>query len=305
MFLSSNLRKRQTEWSVTPTLQTNHPPVILAPITAGQPHASVARGIEALMASSLFQSPLGTLHLSQKIEGLDAGGPWLTNINAYAQLYRKTLQTLESFGQTIILGGDHSLSLATVSAFKIVHPRTKLIWVDAHTDINTPETSPTGNLHGMPIAALMGLYEKQLEPGWSWLTPCLNPSDIVYIGVRDTDPGEEKFLKQLGIRVYRMEEIRSRGLSAIWPEIRRWLANDPLLVSFDVDALDPRYAPATGVPVPGGLNLQQAFEIADFVRKTQQMVGFEIVEFDPGQAKHAYQVSLTRSCIEKIISRFY
>lgn len=303
--LESNVQSKHTTWAISRSSPSSPPPVIIAPITSGQPHTSVAKGIEKILTSSLFQSSLSPFQFSKKIEGLDSGWSLLRNINAYAQLYRRTLKTVEQEGQALVLGGDHSLSFATVPAFKTVYPRLKILWVDAHTDINTPETSPTGNLHGMPIAALMGLYAKSSEPGWSWFGPCLSPLDIVYFGVRDTDPGEDVFLNQLGVRVYLVTEIRSRGLAPIFAEIKHWLADDPLLVSFDVDSLDPRYAPATGVPVPGGLNLQQAMDLAEFVRSTQQMVGLEVVEFDPDRVKHAYQVNLTRSCVEKILSRFY
>jgi arginase len=286
------------------------PPVISAPIHSGQPYASVQRGIDLILQSNLFSHPSGKFFSSQLHQTIDSRWPFLSSHrNDYHQVFRSTLQVLRERGHGLILGGDHSVSMGTLPAYKSIYPNLKVLWVDAHTDINTPTTSPTGNLHGMPIAALLGLYPQNEESGWSWFSPCLKPEDIVYVGVRDTDPGEEVFLSQLGIRVYRMPEIRERGMGAVFEEIRKtWFLSDPhapLLVSFDVDSLDPRYAPATGVPVAGGLNLNEALDIAGHIKSWQNLVGLEVVEFDPERVDHAYQVNLTRACIEKVIAAFY
>lgn len=108
----------------------------------------------------------------------------------------------------LILGGDHSIPLGTFPGILARRPRTGIVWVDAHADINTPETSPSGNMHGMPLAFLLGLVKDANKyPSLGWFSPCLDPKDIVYIGLRDVDPGEKKLIRDLGIRAYTVRNM--------------------------------------------------------------------------------------------------
>lgn len=283
--------------------------IIAANISQGQSLEGVAHGPENLINSNLSKLLSTKFFEIDYFKGTENRFPFLRNKDlAYYNLYKRTKKVVSQQAQTLILGGDHSLSLATIPAIQSQHPGLKVLWVDAHGDINTPKTSPTGNLHGMPVAALLGLFDFRKYKGWNWFHPCLKPEDICFVGVRDLDPGEEKIMKSHGIRVYSSADVRNDGMDSVIDEALHYLNPDhscPLHVSFDVDVIDPKLAPATGVPVPKGLSLQEAIDLADYVRCTQDLVSLEIVEFNPEAAQHNFEVSLTRSCIERVIQNFF
>merc|ERR1712137_607995 len=137
-----------------------------------------------------------------------------------------------------------------------------VVWVDAHADINTDRTSPSGNIHGMPIALLLGMIDFDEAPGWEWLKdyPRLHPSKLVYIGLRDVDPGEKEILFQNNIDAYR---------------------NTPLHLSFDIDSLDPSIAPSTGTPVPGGLTFREGAFVCEYLAETNRLCSMDITEVNP------------------------
>lgn len=145
----------------------------------------------------------------------------------------------------LTLGGDHSLGMASISGIKAKYPDACVVWVDAHADINTPETSDSGNIHGMPISFLLGLPGTQVSPFSDWIKPCLKPSDIVYIGLRDIDVEERKILRDLGIKCFTMHEVDKLGVGEV---VNKALAHvnpkgeRPVHLSFDVDACDPSVA---------------------------------------------------------------
>jgi arginase len=150
----------------------------------------------------------------------------------------------------LTLGGDHSLAMGTVAGTFAVHPDAVLIWIDAHADINTPETTASGNIHGCPVAFLMGLAGH--VPGFEWLKPCLRPDRIVYIGLRDIDPPEKKILRTLGIKAFSMHEVDKYGIGKVMDMALDHVnpnRDRPIHLSFDVDALDPTVAPSTGESV--------------------------------------------------------
>jgi arginase len=150
----------------------------------------------------------------------------------------------------LTLGGDHSLAMGTVAGTFAVHPDAVLIWIDAHADINTPETTASGNIHGCPVAFLMGLAGH--VPGFEWLKPCVRPDRIVYIGLRDIDPPEKKILKAYGIKAFSMHEVDKYGIGKVMDMALDHVnpnRDRPIHLSFDVDALDPTVAPSTGESV--------------------------------------------------------
>jgi arginase len=155
-----------------------------------------------------------------------------------------------------IIGGDHSIALGSVSGIMKARPDTCVIWVDAHADINTPETSGSGHIHGMPVAGLVGEFDAKSVPGLSWLEPCLRPDRIVFIGLRDVDEGERKILKKLNIKAFSMTEVDKLGM----PEVVKQALDHvnpqrdrPIHLSFDIDGIDPYYAPSTGKFIEGSL----------------------------------------------------
>lgn len=145
---------------------------------------------------------------------------------------------------TLTLGGDHSLGIGTVSGTCAAYNNVGVIWVDAHADINTPESTESGNLHGCPVSFLMGIGNK-LEP-FNWMKPCLDPSRIVYIGLRDVDTAEKRILKDNNILAFSMFHIDKYGIGGVMDMALKHLGDEcPIHLSFDVDALDPSVAPAT------------------------------------------------------------
>lgn len=192
----------------------------------------------------------------------------------------------------LTLGGDHSLAIGTISGVNKAYKNDlRVIWVDAHGDINTPETSPTGNIHGMPVAFLMGLVKEEV-PGFEWLKelhssgtgPSLTPDRIVYIGLRDVDSGERSILRQQGIKVFSMTEIDKYGIGKVMEMTMKHLSPDndkPIHLSFDVDAIDPQIVSSTGTRVKGGLSYREARQICESVAETGKLVGLDIVEVNP------------------------
>lgn len=180
----------------------------------------------------------------------------------------------------IFLGGDHAIALGTVSGLTAGGP-CGLIWVDAHGDFNTPETSPSGNLHGMPVAALLGYGHPDLvnlgHPG-----PKLRPEDVVMIGVRDLDAQERVALARSGVTVYTMRDVDELGMPTV---IRRALSHlshhTCLHLSLDMDALDPSEAPGVGTPVPGGLTYREAHLLMETVAESGKLVSLDVVEINP------------------------
>ena len=154
----------------------------------------------------------------------------------------------------LVLGGDHSLSVGSIRG-AAKHRRLGVIWVDAHADFNTAETTPSGNIHGMPLAALCGLGDPRLVCLWDETPPVMDPKRVAVIGARDLDPGEKRNLREAGVMVQSMEQIDRIGMvSALEKAIDRVSRDvDGIYLSFDMDALDPRHAPGVGTPVPGGL----------------------------------------------------
>lgn len=182
----------------------------------------------------------------------------------------------------LVLGGDHSLSVGSIRG-AAKHRKVGVIWIDAHADFNTPETTPSGNIHGMPLAALCGLGDPRLVSLWDETPPVLDPNKVAVIGARDLDPGEKKNLREAGVMVQSMEQIDRLGMiSAIENAIERVSSGvDGIYLSFDMDALDPRNAPGVGTPVPGGLTFREAHLACEVIAETGMLIGMDMVEVNP------------------------
>lgn len=186
----------------------------------------------------------------------------------------------------LVLGGDHSQAIGTLSGMAN-HYRAQgedigVIWVDAHTDMNTPESSPSGNIHGMPLATLLGHGPKKLVE-LANSAPALNPEKIVVFGARDIDATEIPIVKELGVRVYTMHEIDSRGTSVCVQEAVERASDHTagIHLSFDLDGVDPSHAPGVGTPVPGGLSLRESHLLCETIAATKKLIGMELVELNP------------------------
>ncbi|MFT7537064.1 MAG: arginase [Hyphomicrobiaceae bacterium] len=186
----------------------------------------------------------------------------------------------------VVLGGDHSIAIGTVSGvsehFRQKGEKVGLIWVDAHGDMNTPESSPSGNIHGMPLATVLGLgHPKLVEMGG--FSPKVDKAHVVLIGIRDIDDNERKIIRESGVRAYTMRDVDERGIGPIMKEALE-LANNGTAgfhMSFDLDGMDPRDVPGTGTPVKGGLNWREANLLMEMASDSGTMRSLEITELNP------------------------
>ncbi|KAL5511298.1 CAR1 [Sanghuangporus vaninii] len=206
----------------------------------------------------------------------------------------------------VTIGGDHSLAMGTISGTLSHHPDACVIWVDAHADLNTIETTTSGNIHGMPVSFLLGLNKTPI-PEYAWVEPRLTPDRIAYIGLRDVDAGEKHLLKENGIKAFSMHEVDKYGIGAVVEKALDAVnpkRDRPIHLSFDVDALDPSVAPSTGTPVRGGLTFREGHYICEAVHETGLLVAFDIMEVNPSladadaaEATVAVGCSLVRSAL--------
>lgn len=188
----------------------------------------------------------------------------------------------------VILGGDHSIAMGTFSGissfFRDEGKEVGLIWFDAHADMNTPETSPSGNLHGMPLSTLLGHGEERLV-NLNGFAPKLNPKHLAHIGARDLDLGEKQLIRELGIReqFFTMSDIDKRGMTDCVQDAIKVAsrAKDGYAVTFDVDIIDPRFAPGSGTLVRGGITYREAHLGIEIIAERGGMRSFEIVEVNP------------------------
>jgi arginase len=187
-------------------------------------------------------------------------------------------------GETpVILGGDHSLAMGSVAgSAAVAKGKIGILWVDAHADLNTPETSPSGNVHGMPLAVLLGKGDPLLL-GIGEKTPVVSPRHTAILGLRDVDPGEKERIRKLGVAVYTMKELDERGTSACLREALARVTKGTVgfHLSFDMDSLDPEYAPGVGTPVPGGLTYREAHLACELVAETGKLLSMDVVEVNP------------------------
>ncbi len=232
-----------------------------------------------------------THQFAKRIDGL---------INVYNELNTKISGLLSENKFPLILAADHGSAGGTIAGIKSAFPNKKLgvIWIDAHADIHTPYTTPSGNMHGMPLSTALNednlpckLNELPSETSESWnalkqiggISPKILPENIVYIAVRDTEDQEDEIIKRLGIKNYPVDEIRQRGIDPILNEIDSKLSNcEVIYVSFDVDSMDPECTShGTGTPVKNGIYPTEALALLTHFAKNKKTVCIEFVEINP------------------------
>jgi arginase len=195
-------------------------------------------------------------------------------------LYREGQNAIEADCLPIFLGGDHSIAVGTVGGVSD-DGGTGVLWVDAHGDFNTPATSPSGNLHGMPLAALLGLGAPELV-NLGRRGAKLAPDAVLLIGTRDLDSEERKLLRESKVGVYTMREIDERGMATVAQEALERLNHlDRIHVSLDMDSLDPAEAPGVGTPVPGGLTYREAHLLMEIIADCGCIGSVDVVEINP------------------------
>jgi arginase len=195
-------------------------------------------------------------------------------------------KTLDEDMMPLVLGGDHSIAVGTVagaaSHFDKEGKRIGLIWLDAHGDMNTPDSSPSGNVHGMPLASIMGFGPPELT-GLASINPMVEPRNVALVGIRDLDAKERKLMKDAGVHVFTMRDIDERGMREVMADALRFAGDDTagIAVSLDMDFVDPSDAPGVGTPVRGGVTYREAHLALEMVADSRQMCSFELVEVNP------------------------
>lgn len=246
---------------------------IEAPIHQGQKHRGVANGpafLRRQMRDQQFSFKNFILSSEQD--------PKFIKLKPYQDLSYYVEQELSAGHLVFTSGGDHSLSLGSIQGALRFNPDIKVLWVDAHGDINTRASSMTGSFHGMPLAFLLGA--DKINQSW-WFKKSLRPENLIYFGVRDLDPAESQYLEEHGIACYTKKIIESLGLKKVVQEILNELSGSQVLVSVDADAFDPNVAPSTGVPVANGLTYNEVSRLLSSVAQVSDVVSFEYVELNP------------------------
>ena len=210
----------------------------------------------------------------------------------------------------LVLGGDHSIAVGTVSGLAAFAQsqgkKLGLLWVDAHGDINTPETSPSGNIHGMPLATLLGFGAGELT-SIAGADAKISPTNVALVGIRSLDSGEKKRLKETGVQVHTMSDIDRQGVHQIMKKALARVTDgtDFVHMSLDLDAVDPAVAPGVGTPVKGGLDYREAHLVMETVADAGVMTSLEVVEVNPildaGNASAEFAVELVQSAFGKKI----
>jgi arginase len=229
---------------------------------------------------------------------------------ASALLGRKVERIMDRGHFPLVLGGDHSIAVGTVSGIAAFCQRQGkklgLLWIDAHGDINTPDSSPSGNIHGMPLAVLLGFGVKELtEIGG--VSPKVEARNVALVAIRSLDSGEKSRLKETGVQVHTMADIDRHGADHVMKKALARVTDgtDYVHVSFDLDAVDPTVAPGVGTPVKGGLDYREAHLIMEVIADAGVMTSLEMVEVNPildqGNASAAFAVELVQSAFGKKI----
>ncbi|WP_229794041.1 arginase [Advenella faeciporci] len=277
-------------------IQNKRLSLIGVPTDVGAGHRGSSMGPEALRVAGITQS-LEKLGLDVRDCGNIQGpaNPWQSPVNGYRHLeqvvawnrlaHDAIYAQLQEGRLPVMLGGDHCLGVGSISAVarycREQQKRLRVLWLDAHTDFNTAELSPTGNIHGMPVACLFGHGPEALV-NMSGTSPALNADMIRQIGIRSVDAGEKHFIHEAGIEVFDMRHIDETGMRQTMQEALYGLDQDTHLhVSFDVDFLDPDIAPGVGTTVRGGPNYREAQLCMEMIADTGMMASLDIVELNP------------------------
>ena len=201
-------------------------------------------------------------------------------------LAKKVEKSLSQNHFPLCIGGDHSMAIGTIAGISSYCIKNKLklgvIWIDAHADMNTDKTSPSGNIHGMPLAANLGLGNEKLVNFYG-VTPKLKPENTALIGVRSIDEFEKKNIKQMNLSVYTMSDVDKLGIHRIIARVLKQFQEkvDHIHVSFDLDSVDPALAPGVGTPVPGGLNFRESHLLMESIAECGCMSSLEVTEVNP------------------------
>ncbi len=265
--------------------------IIGAPIDLGADRRGVDIGPRAIRYAGLRDQLLHLGHTINDVgdiniplpEGQPIGNPRLKYlepiVQAAEELAQNVAEAFEKHEFPLILGGDHSISLGSVSGVAQTHKDVGVIWIDAHADFNIEDSTPSGNIHGMILAALAGLGDRRLTHLGGW-APKIDKDRIVIVGARALDTSEQALLREHNIHVFTMSDIDRRGIATIMQHSIDIAGRDgaPLHLSLDMDSIDPREAPGVGTPVRGGLSYREAHFAMEMIAESQRMISMDAVE---------------------------
>jgi len=271
----------------------------------GQPHRGTTEAPRLLREAGLIQTLV-----QQGLEVRDFGDEVMSReekdtvrtrqeaVSRYSRVvHDKVLSILSDQRLALTLGGDHSVALGSLAGSLAHCQDTVVVWVDAHTDINTMSTSNSGNMHGMPVSFnIPQLREDFTHADLSWLQPRLKAARLVYIGLRDVEREERRALERLNIPAYFMSDVDRLGLTRVVEDSLQRVdseASRRIHLSFDIDALDPSEAPATGTPVRGGLTLREGMTLCDMLHSTGRLQAVDLVEINPLLVTRQHEVDRT------------
>ena len=211
----------------------------------------------------------------------------LNNIDAVneinGELYKKVLDALSAGHFPLVLGGDHSIAAGSATAMQKHYGNIGIIWVDAHGDFNNAETTPTGNIHGMPLSAITGNGPDEILPFRDKDSGYINPKNAVIIGARSIDTKEREHIKKAGVSVFTIADIDKDGMYNVISDAVK-LASDGtegIYLSLDLDGIDPTVAPGVGTPVNGGISYREAHLLCEYLAASKKLLGIEVVELNP------------------------
>lgn len=282
--------------------------VIGVPMDLGQTRRGVDMGpsairyagiIERLQKLGYIVHDLGNIHVPRSKNGtVENKEQKLRNLNEVAQVNEELAKKVDeqvTLGRfPLVLGGDHSIAIGTIAGVSKHYKNLGVIWYDAHGDINTEETTPSGNIHGMPLAVSLGLGHERLTNILNQ-KPKIKPENVVLIGIRDLDEGEKQLLRQLKIKVYTMHEIDRLGMPQVMEETIAYLKKrtDGVHVSFDLDGIDPKDSPGVGTPVVGGLTYRESHLALEMLSEADIVTSAEFVEVNPMLDERSKTANLT------------
>ncbi len=268
--------------------------IIGMPMDLGQMRRGVDMGPSAIRYAGIFER-LSKLFSSIEDWGdIAVGRPEtiidtesnLKNLHLIAEKNQMLAEMVDKIIQSksfpLVLGGDHSIAIGTLAGVTKHYKNLGVIWYDAHGDLNTAETSPSGNIHGMPLAASLG-YGHELLTNLQGISPKVKPEHVVIIGARALDEGERRLIKELGIKVFTMHEIDRLGMTKVMEETISFFKGktDGVHLSLDLDGLDPNDAPGVGTPVPGGIRYRESHLAMEMLAEAEIITSAEFVEVNP------------------------
>ncbi len=292
--------------------------LIGAPTDIGAGHRGASMGPEALRVAGLAEA-LRERGLTVLDKGNLSGpvNPWLPPVDGYRHLHqvvawnRTVMDAVQASLQAgelpVLLGGVHCLGVGSITAVarhcRETGQKLRVLWLDAHADFNTHEVTPSGNVHGMPVACLCGVGPEALTRlGGS--VPAMDPADIRQIGIRSVDAGEKRLVKEHGLDIYDMRYIDEIGMKRAMEEALEGVDdNTHVHVSFDVDFLDPSIAPGVGTTVPGGPNYREAQLVMEMIADTGRVGSIDIVELNPAFDEHNKTAILAVDLVESLFGK--